>query len=312
MVIESDLTPKIKLRTRVRQAALSVLSPSLKRKIMYIYKYRKIPNFRSPKGYSELVNARILFDRSSKMIWTCDKLEQKKKLQQLELNAKISPTLWRGNDIGEIRHTELIGDWVFKPNFGGSGDSVVISTGEPSEELLDLLQTKTNLTLDLASLNDEWGYSQADHCYLVERKIGRGTNPPNDYKVFVFNGKAAMIGAYSERPKKRSSFFSPEWELLDVRRVDSDKSFDDATRPPHLNEMIADAELIARDFRHLRVDFYDDEDGLYFGETTPYPNSGWYRWDPPEFDEYLGKLWRGERVAPWPSRPILQREIMIC
>jgi len=72
-------------------------------------------------------------------------------------------------------------------------------------------------------------------------------------------------------------------------------------RPSALPAMIAAAEEMARDFSFARVDFYQPAAQPLFGEICFYPGSGLDRFDPPELDAEMGRLWLraggGEFVA---------------
>ena len=64
-----------------------------------------------------------------------------------------------------------------------------------------------------------------------------------------------------------------------------------ASRVRNQSEMIAIAERIAQGFDFLRVDLYDVDGHVWFGETTAYPMSGLGRYSPDSFDEELGSWW---------------------
>ena len=61
--------------------------------------------------------------------------------------------------------------------------------------------------------------------------------------------------------------------------------------PAQLTEMIAIAEQIATGFDFLRVDLYNTDGQVWFGETTAYPMGGFGRYSPPGFDFDLGRWW---------------------
>jgi hypothetical protein len=55
--------------------------------------------------------------------------------------------------------------------------------------------------------------------------------------------------------------------------------------------MIKAAEILAEDFPFVRIDFYEVGDQPKFGEMSFYPESGFGRFDPPEWDRKFGQLW---------------------
>jgi hypothetical protein len=61
-------------------------------------------------------------------------------------------------------------------------------------------------------------------------------------------------------------------------------------RPKNLDKMIENAEIISREFRYVRVDFFDVDGKLYNGEVTFYDGGGYEVISPFEWDEKLGDL----------------------
>ena len=48
------------------------------------------------------------------------------------------------------------------------------------------------------------------------------------------------------------------------------------------------AEKLSQDIPFVRVDFYDVDGKVYFGELTFFPGSGLEPFNPPEWDEKMG------------------------
>ena len=53
--------------------------------------------------------------------------------------------------------------------------------------------------------------------------------------------------------------------------------------------MISLAERLSKNEPFLRVDFYNVEGKIYFGELTFYPASGFGKWTPDKADEMIGE-----------------------
>ena len=56
--------------------------------------------------------------------------------------------------------------------------------------------------------------------------------------------------------------------------------------------MLDYARRLSEDFRHARVDFYNIEGNIYFGEITFFSWSGYTEFKPDSFDKVLGKKFR--------------------
>jgi hypothetical protein len=60
--------------------------------------------------------------------------------------------------------------------------------------------------------------------------------------------------------------------------------------PKNFKLMKEKAKVLAKGFPFMRVDFYEVKDKLYFGELTFYSASGFERFEPKNFNDYLGSL----------------------
>ena len=127
---------------------------------------------------------------------------------------------------------------------------------------------------------------------VVERFIGERGRPPSDYKFFVFHGKVGMVVVDQDRfSGHTSTLLTPDWrELAVTGRFDSAAVL--PQRPPGYAEMLEVAQKLGTDFEFVRVDLYDVDGRVYFGELTHNPGGGLVRLQPREFDRALGELWR--------------------
>ena len=59
--------------------------------------------------------------------------------------------------------------------------------------------------------------------------------------------------------------------------------------PKNLTTMIKFARKLSRDIPFLRVDFYETNGNIYFGELTFFPASGFGKFEPEEWDKKIGE-----------------------
>lgn len=123
---------------------------------------------------------------------------------------------------------------------------------------------------------------------IIERLIVNDKapgNPPDDYKLFCINGKAVFFNAIGDRDLKshriKDQFFSLDWQPLGESTNNNPNKI---KRPALLSEMISVAEQLAKPFPFVRVDFYESDGKLIFGELTFTPG----------FDNFIGQY--GEKV----------------
>jgi TupA-like ATPgrasp len=133
---------------------------------------------------------------------------------------------------------------------------------------------------------------------VVERFIGTGGAPPSDYKFFVFHGKVGMVVVDQDRfSAHTSTLLHPDWHAFAVEGT-FDSADDLPARPPNYGEMVEVAERLAADFEFARIDLYNVDGRIFFGEITHYPGGGLVRLRPRAFDRALGELWRTGTPIP--------------
>ena len=115
----------------------------------------------------------------------------------------------------------------------------------------------------------------------------------NDYKIMCFNGKAKCSFVCTERDNKELglavTFFDLNWNKLPFERHYrvSDKVIE---KPKNYSKMIELSEKLANDIPFVRVDWYEINGKLYFGELTFFPGSGFEEFTPEEWDYKLGDM----------------------
>lgn len=281
---------RAKLRPAHRNLAARLPLP-LQRQYLFATALFRIGNFVRPRSFNEKVNWRILHDRRPMIAAACDKLAMKAMARE-RLDAsrlRIAVTLWSGVDVDTIPDDLLAGDGILKPNHS-SGQVMFL----PSTR--DEVHTKTDgwLTARQSDLLGEWGYSAAQHCLVLEERIP-SANTLIDYKFFCFDGAPAAIEVHNDRFGTHSrTYYDTRWHMLPVRSTYLGP--EPMPRPDTLDEMLAVAEELSRGWDFIRIDLYEVDGQIWFGEYSPHPNGGVSNYTPRAFDAWLGELW------PLPSR----------
>lgn len=112
-----------------------------------------------------------------------------------------------------------------------------------------------------------------------------------DYKFFCFGGKVAYIYGISDRQVGVSAQFGiydKDFKKLAVDRCDERHQEVALPKPSNYERMLEMAERLSEDFPHVRVDLYNVNGKIYFGEQTFYDGSGYMSYNPDSFDYELG------------------------
>ncbi|WP_440122509.1 ATP-grasp fold amidoligase family protein [Tenacibaculum sp. Ill] len=136
----------------------------------------------------------------------------------------------------------------------------------------------------------EWQYKNIDPCIIVEKLLqtSEGTIP-SDLKFHCFNGKVTFIQVDIDRKTNhRRSLFDINWNLLDFQIHYPKGGY--VKKPDSLDKLIEFSEKISKNFTLARVDFYEVNNKIFFGEITFHPESGFGNISPIEWDYKLGDL----------------------
>lgn len=160
-----------------------------------------------------------------------------------------------------------------KANNGSGGH--YICTDKSKLDKVKVIESM-NATLKAVShlRNTEPHYCAIKPMILAEELMGDGTVLPIDYKFHCIKGKVADVFVVCERETgAKYCTLDVNWKPLPYTKAEFlPKRIPD--KPEHLKEMIALAERLASDFEFVRVDLYDFNGNIYFGELTFSPWGG--------------------------------------
>ena len=111
-----------------------------------------------------------------------------------------------------------------------------------------------------------------------------------DYKFFCFNGIPLYIMVGTERFSNtglKVDYYDTQWNHLEIKQ-DDPFSGKDISKPQNLESMIKYAKQLSSKFSFVRIDFYEANMKLYFGEFTFFPSGGFEKFQPEKYDFDLG------------------------
>lgn len=280
---------------RAYRAAVRRLPLPVRRRVLFLRGHRRLPDLAAPQTFNEKLQWRILYDRRSQLIGTCDKLSMKDfALKRAGDLVRVPQTIWHGSDLAELDQVDLPNRWVLKPTH--RSQCVFFGEGRPD---LAVLRDCTRGWLDEWNWSylGEWAYRFARREFLVEERIGSQHATPDDYKFYVFDGEPRLVQVDRERFGSHTRrFYSDDWKPFGANTTLPKGT--EIPRPAELKKMLAAASALAAGWDFLRVDLYAVDGTVWFGETTPYDGSGLEPWDPPALDYEIGSWWSLPPVFP--------------
>jgi hypothetical protein len=212
-----------------------------------------------------------------------------------ELSIRTPNILARANAPEELLWEELPSQFVIKPE-GGAASRGVFPIISEDGCLISLLDGKTSIeqiSICIKNLAQKKPYHTES--VLVEELILRQNTSgklPFDWKFYSFQGEIGLIQQIERigRNKTLFRYYDGDWKNLGRVRK-GDKLNYHLKRPYFPEELITIAQKLSKMIRFpfVRIDLYEDYQGVLLGEITPFPgNLLPFRRD---IDKCLGALW---------------------
>lgn len=133
--------------------------------------------------------------------------------------------------------------------------------------------------------------------WILEELVTRTGKLSYDWKAYCFGGRVEAIIQILRDPRqkyKKIKWWGRDWEPLgDIQpTVRTTPHTPKLPMPDDPNGLIEAFESVAFlvDSPFIRVDLYESDSGIVFGETTPFPTGGTSRFNA-EWDARLGEAW---------------------
>ncbi|SEL56907.1 TupA-like ATPgrasp [Ruminococcus sp. YRD2003] len=260
---------------------------------LYEAKFGKRINLDSPQTYNEKLQWLKLFDRRPEYTTMVDKYAVKEYVAQRIGEKYIIPTLGVWERFEDINFEKLPNKFVLKCTHDSGG---LVICKDKSNFDIDAAKAKINRSLkkNYYLLWREWPYKNVKPRIIAEKYMEDSEpsckgRPINDYKIYTFGGVAKMMMINSDRGiSTRADYFDREFNWLDFTwgYAHADKT---PAKPQNYEKMFELAERLAEGTPELRVDFYEVDGKVYFGELTFFDGSGLDRIKPFEWDLKMGE-----------------------
>lgn len=247
----------------------------------------------NPKTFNEKLQWLKLYNRKPEYTTMVDKYAVKGYVADIIGQEHIIPTLGVWNSVDEIDWDVLPNQFVLKTTHGGGGSGVIICKDKATfDKDKAKQQLQNSLNSDIYINFREWPYKDVPRCIIAEKyMLDESGYELKDYKFFCFNGRVECFKVDFDRFTShkanyydRNATLLPFWET--VCPADHSKIFD---KPKHFNKMIEYAEILSKNIPFVRIDFYNINGKIYFGEITFFPAAGMGKFEPEEWDIILGK-----------------------
>jgi len=258
--------------------------------IYYFAQFKHFIDFKNPKTYNEKLNWLKLNDRNPEYTNMVDKYEAKKYVANIIGEQYIIPTLGIYEKFEDIDFEKLPNKFVIKCTHDSEG--VVICD---DKKTLDIAMAKRKIEkamkYNFYYIGREWPYKNIKPRILIEQYMEDHTDGElRDYKFFCFDGepKAMFIATDRNKGETKFDYFDIDFHHLDIRQHYPNAS-KEIRKPQTFDEMITLSKQISKGLKHARIDFYEVDGKLYFGEITFYHFSGFQPFNDTKWDALFGE-----------------------
>ena len=258
---------------------LTLISPELNTKARYRHAFKKKLNLENPQTFAEkLLTLKLKRYNSDPLVKKCaDKYKVREYIKDCGAEHILIPLIKTYDTPDEIDFNALPDQFAIKWNYG-CGYNIIC----PNKSKLDRKSTVKRLKkwsrehkyLDYSEMQ----YQGVDKKIIIEDYLKPSDGLlPADYKVYCFNGTPMTIFYINDRgtEEKNAAFFDLEWKFISHAGNASYKTMPSMPeKPACLNEMIEISRRLSAPFEFVRIDYYEIDGKLYFGEMTFTPATG--------------------------------------
>lgn len=260
-------------------------------RMIYFIKFHKRLNLKDPQTYNEKLQWLKLNDRRPEYTMMVDKYAVKDYVAGIIGGQYIIPTIGVWNSPDEIEWDKLPEQFVLKTNHDGGNFGVVVCKDKSHFNKEDAIKRlNASLKRNVFKYGREWPYKNVARKVFAEQYLEDSTAKDlPDIKFFCFDGvvKALFIGTERQTGDVKFDFFDADFNHLDIVQVHP-MSGRVIPKPENFEEMKTIAAKLSKGIPHVRIDLYNVNGKVYFGEMTFYHHGGMQPFHPSHWDKDFG------------------------
>lgn len=250
----------------------------------------EILDLENPKTYNEKIQWLKLHDSTPIKTQLADKYLVRDWVKDKIGEQYLIPIYGVWDKFEDIDFNKLPDKFVLKANHG-CGWNIIVK--DKSKFNIDIAKKSMNnwLNTNFAFVNGfELHYKDIMPKIIAEKYIENNNADLYDYKFLCFHGYPKYIWVNSEKnTAQKRDFFDLNWNLQPFN-MNYSNSNSAPKKPNNFEQMLQLTRKLCEGFTHVRVDFYNVNEKIYFGEMTFTTGSGKCKWEPKEYDLILGNM----------------------
>ena len=274
-----------------RTHILDLISDKAYLKLLYRVFMQKKLNLVNPVTFNEKLQWLKLNDHNPLYTTLVDKYAVKDWVSKTYSPDIVIPTLGIWDRVSDIEWDKLPEQFVLKTTHSGDSLGVVICKDKTHfDKTAAIKNLQKSLEKDYYKAGREWPYKNVRRRIIAEKFMeDEKFHELRDYKFFCFDGqvKALFIATGRQTGNLTFDYFDDQFRKLPFKQSHP-TSTEDFEVPENFEEMKRIASKLSKGLPHVRVDLYDVNGKIYFGEMTFYHYGGCVKFDPECWDKTFG------------------------
>ena len=248
---------------------------------------------KKPKTFNEKIQFRKLYDKNPLYSICADKYRVREYVKNKIGEEYLIPLYLVTDKLTEEQWDKLPNSFVAKANHNSGPVQIVKDKTKVNKKEI-IKELNNQLKLDYGILSMEKYYSDIPRKIIVEKFLEHETDTLEDFKFHMFNDGNIFIEHILHRKNNGDiyeNFYTKDWEKLDIA-VGAKIYEENILKPKKLKEMLEIAKKLSEDFKYVRVDLYNNNGKIYFGELTFCGDSGFGKFTDEKWDYEFGSYWK--------------------
>ena len=288
-ILKATRNPKLAMLYVLNFKIFRILPDRQFQKIEYRIKTGKKLDIDNPKLFNEKLQWLKLHDRKPEYTIMVDKYEVRKYVAEKIGEEHLIPLLGVYNSFDEIDFSKLPNQFVLKPNH--TSGNVFICKDKSKIDYVSLRkEVHAWMKRRYYWAHREWPYKDVKPRIVCEKYLSVNDSVPDDYKFMCFNGEPRIVQVHHDRfGTHTQDNYDTSWSKSPIINTQVPNSALLVDKPRAFEKMMYLARKLAAGTRYSRIDFYEIEGRVFFGEITLYPRAGCGSLEPSEYEILLGE-----------------------
>lgn len=246
----------------------------------------------NPVTLNEKLQYLKLYDRKKIYSRMVDKYEVKKYVSKVIDDSIVVPNYGVWTHFDEIDFENLPERFVLKTTHDSGSPFIILNKNRINKKDLKR-KISSRLHKNYYYVAREWPYKNVKPRIIAEQFLDCGKMPFVDYKFYCYGGEPRyfMYSLGEADHNVRNHKFDMDGKSIDyLFKKEETVKKNEIILPENLNDMITMVKILCKNMQHVRIDLYNINGRIYFGEITFYSGGGFIHIDSKEYADYLASL----------------------